>query len=57
MPGAMGTAAEPNDARFEGERQARVRLEAWRAKSLRGHGNMRGLMVGPTHTRRADCAE
>jgi len=50
LAGAMGTAAEPNDAQFEGEHLARVRLEAKRAKSLRGHGrgNMRGLMVGHT---------
>jgi type VI secretion system secreted protein VgrG len=50
LAGAMGTAAEPNDTQFEGEHLARVRLEAKRAKSLRGHGrgNMRGLMVGHT---------
>ncbi|WP_322057446.1 type VI secretion system Vgr family protein [Paraburkholderia sp. J63] len=50
LAGAMGTAAEPNEVDFEGEHLARVRLEAKRAKSLRGHGrgNMRGLRVGYT---------
>jgi type VI secretion system secreted protein VgrG len=50
LAGAMGTAAPPNEVDFEGEHLARVRLEAKRAKSLRGHGcgNIRGLMVGRT---------
>ncbi|SDE51505.1 type VI secretion system Vgr family protein, partial [Paraburkholderia lycopersici] len=50
LAGAMGTAAAPNEVDFEGEHMARVRLEAKRAKSLRGkgRGNMRGLMVGHT---------
>ncbi|MEP9329110.1 hypothetical protein PPMP20_39660, partial [Paraburkholderia phymatum] len=48
LAGAMGTAAQPNEVDFEGEHLARVRLEAKRAKSLRGkgRGNMRGLRVG-----------
>ncbi|MEP9329109.1 contractile injection system protein, VgrG/Pvc8 family, partial [Paraburkholderia phymatum] len=43
-------AAQPNEVDFEGEHLARVRLEAKRAKSLRGkgRGNMRGLRVGYT---------
>ncbi|MFM0243267.1 type VI secretion system Vgr family protein [Paraburkholderia phytofirmans] len=50
LAGAMGTAAQPNEVDFEGEHLARVRLEAKRAKSLRGkgRGNMRGLRVGHT---------
>ncbi|WMY08884.1 type VI secretion system Vgr family protein [Paraburkholderia phenoliruptrix] len=50
LAGAMGLSSEPNDARFEAEHLARVRLEAHRAKSLRarGRGNLRGLMCGAT---------
>src|SRR4051794_2294498 len=50
LAGAMGTAAQPNEVDFEGEHLARVRLEARRARSLRGkgRGNMRGLRVGYT---------
>ena len=50
LAGAMGTAAGHNDAAFEGEHLACVRLEARRAKSLRGKGkgNLRGLLVGHT---------
>ncbi|WP_233866490.1 type VI secretion system Vgr family protein [Paraburkholderia adhaesiva] len=48
LAGAMGIEGEPNDAWFEGEHLACVRLEAHRAKSLRGkgRGNLRGLMTG-----------
>lgn len=50
LAGAMGIAAQPSEVNFEGEHLARVRLEAKRAKSLRGkgRGNMRGLRVGHT---------
>ncbi|WP_322044368.1 type VI secretion system Vgr family protein [Paraburkholderia sp. J67] len=50
LAGAMGVYAKPNEVDFEGEHLARVRLEARRAKSLRGkgRGNMRGLRVGHT---------
>ncbi|WP_233873533.1 type VI secretion system Vgr family protein [Paraburkholderia adhaesiva] len=48
LAGMMGIEGEPNDAWFEGEHLACVRLEAHRAKSLRGKGkgNLRGLMTG-----------
>ncbi|WP_233866527.1 type VI secretion system Vgr family protein [Paraburkholderia adhaesiva] len=48
LAGMMGIEGEHNDAWFEGEHLACVRLEAHRAKSLRGKGkgNLRGLMAG-----------
>lgn len=50
LAGAMGLSSDKNEVRFEGEYLARVRVDAYRAKSLRakGKGNLRGLTTGRT---------
>ncbi|CAD6521183.1 hypothetical protein LMG28727_01586 [Paraburkholderia kirstenboschensis] len=50
LQGAMGLAGDHNDDEFEADILARVRVDAYRCKSLRirGEGNLRGLTTGRT---------
>ena len=52
MAAPLGVSGRPNDAKFEAEHLAQVKVEAHRAQSLlaSGRGNLRGLMTGHTFT-------